>query len=94
MEVTAFDPPRSYTLGSESCGCRYSSVLRFTPKGSGTDVTMTFEAVPLTTFAKIMSVVMRPLIKSSLKLIAKDLDDLKAAVEGPPAKGAAAAHPA
>jgi hypothetical protein len=91
MEVTAFDPPRSYTLGCESCGCRYSTVMRFTPRGAGTDVAMTFEATPLTTFAKVMSPLMKPMVKSCLKQVAKDLDDLKASVEGPAATGAAAA---
>jgi carbon monoxide dehydrogenase subunit G len=94
MEVTAFDPPRSYTLGCESCGCRYSTVLRFTPKDAGTDVSFTFEAVPLTSIAKVMSFLMKPMIKSSLKMIARDLDDLKASLEGPAASGAAAATPA
>jgi carbon monoxide dehydrogenase subunit G len=81
MEVTAFDPPRSYALGCENHGCKYHSVLTFTPNGDGTDVEMTFEATPLTVFAKVMSVAMSPMIKKVAVECSKDLDDLKAAVE-------------
>ncbi|MDH3284327.1 MAG: SRPBCC family protein [Acidobacteriota bacterium] len=81
MEVTAFDPPRRYALGCENHGCRYHSELRFTPSGSGTDVEMSFDATPLTTIAKIMSLVMRPMMRSLAKTCLKDLDDLKSALE-------------
>ena len=27
LEITGFDPPRSYTLGCESCGCTYSTTM-------------------------------------------------------------------
>jgi carbon monoxide dehydrogenase subunit G len=81
MEVTAFDPPRRYALGCDSCGCRYHSEFLITPNGNGTDVKMSFDAKPLSLFAKIMSVVMRPMMKSCERAIAQDLDDLKAAIE-------------
>jgi hypothetical protein len=55
MEVTAFDPPRGYTLGCESHGCRYRTDFRFEPAAGGTRVTMTFAAEPLTFFAKSTS---------------------------------------
>ncbi len=81
MEITAFDPPRGYSVGCESCGCRYHSAFRFTPNGAGTDVEMVFDAQPLTLAAKIMSFLMKPMIKSVLKECARDLHDLKAAME-------------
>lgn len=81
MEVTSFDPPRGYAIGCDSCGCRYRSEFRFEPAGGGTDVTMTFEAQPLTFFAKVMGFVMRPMLKSCMRIVAQDLDDLKAAIE-------------
>src|SRR5438046_1974470 len=35
MTFTAFDPGRGYTLGAESCGCRYITDFRFEPDGAG-----------------------------------------------------------
>jgi len=81
MQVTAFEPPRRVALGCESCGCRYHTEFTFTPAGNGTDVRMTFEAQPLSLFAKVMSVLMKPMIKACLRESEKDLDDVKAAVE-------------
>jgi len=81
MEVTAFDAPRSYAVGAESHGCRYNSVLTFTANGSGTDVEMTFDATPLTAMAKLMSAMMKPMMKKMSDLCDKDLDDLKASIE-------------
>jgi hypothetical protein len=95
MEVLEFNPPVGYVLGAESCGCRYRSEFRLTHSGSGTDVQMTFDATPLTFFAKVMSFLMRPMMKSCMKLIAKDLDDIKSSIEsGGSASGRESAHPA
>ena len=81
MEVTSFEPPSHYTLGCESGGCRYHSELRFERSGAGTDVSLTFDAVPLTLLAKVLSVVMRPMMKSMAKACAKDLADMKKLLE-------------
>jgi carbon monoxide dehydrogenase subunit G len=81
MEVTAFDPPRSYALGCENHGCRYHTEITFTPNGSGTDVEMVFDATPLTVLAKVMAVAMSPMMKKLAEECGKDLDDLKQAVE-------------
>lgn len=82
MEVVGFDPPRSYQLGAESHGSRYLSTFTFTEDGDGTDVHLLFEATPLTLPAKIMSVLMKPMMKTVMKECSKDLDDIKAAIEG------------
>ena len=81
MEITEFEPPRRYVLGCENHGCRYRTEFRFVPNGSGTDLEMTFGAEPLTTTAKVMSFMMRPLMKTTMKHCSKDLEDLKTAVE-------------
>ena len=81
MEITAFDPPRSYALGCVSHGCRYHTVMSFTRHDGGTDLEMNFQATPLTLFAKVMSVVMSPMMKKLAETCGKDLDDVKAAVE-------------
>lgn len=81
MEVTAFDPPRSYTLECESHGCRFSSEFRLAPNGSGTDLEMSFAAEPVSFLAKAMSGMMKPMMGKMAELCEKDLDDLKAAIE-------------
>ena len=86
MEITRFDPPRSYTVEAESHGTHYTSVLTFTPRGNSpqpmTDVDMTFEGRPLTTMSKVMGAVMMPFFRKACeKAMAQDLHDLKKAIE-------------
>lgn len=81
MTVTVFEPPRRYVLVAESHGCHYDSELTFTPENGGTKIAMTFDATPLTFFAKIMSVLTRPMLKKMVELCGKDLDDIKARAE-------------
>jgi hypothetical protein len=87
MEVAEFDPPRRYVLRCENHGCRYRTEFAFTPNGTGTNVRMTFEAVPLTRLTKVLSFLMKPMIKACAKECAKDLEDIKAAVEARAAPG-------
>ncbi len=82
MTIGRWAPPHSYTLDAASHGCRYESHYQFKKADSATEVTMTFTATPLTTFAKIMAFLTKPLLKSMVKMCAKDLADLKKAVEG------------
>lgn len=82
MELIDFDPPRRYALEAHGCGCRYHTEFRFTPKGGGTEIEFTFDAMPLTFFAKVMSFMMRFMMKSCVKMVEQDLADLKSAIEG------------
>ena len=82
MEFTAFEPGQSYSVGCESCGCRYDTRFDFVPDQGGTRVEMTLETKPLTFFAKVMSPIGLLMAGSMRKMIEKDLDDLKAAAEG------------
>lgn len=82
MEVVAFDPPRSYALGAESHGSRYLSTFTLTEQDGGTAVELVFEAMPLTLFAKVMSVLMKPMLKKIMGECAKDLADAKRSLEG------------
>ncbi|UCF66468.1 MAG: SRPBCC family protein, partial [Acidobacteriota bacterium] len=61
MEVSTFEPPRRYVLSAESHGARYRSTFTFEPTGHGTRVTRSFEAIPLTFFARLMSFLMNPM---------------------------------
>ena len=85
MEITAMEPGESYSFGCESCGCAYSSTFRFTPNGGGTNVEFHMEARAVSLFAKIMSpltaLMFGPMMR---KCMTQDMEDLKAAIEGPP----------
>jgi carbon monoxide dehydrogenase subunit G len=94
MEVLELEPPKRYVLGAESHGCRYRTELRFTPEGDATRVRVRFEAEPLTFVAKVLSVLMRPMMKACAKAFRKDLDDIGRAVRGDAPGKAAAASPA
>lgn len=88
MEITGFDPPRGYTVGSESCGALWSSTFVFTPENGGTRVDFDFLTKPLTIWSRIMAFIMTPLMRGMMKkCVDADLRDLKAACEN----GAAAA---
>lgn len=82
MEFTVFDPPRSYTLVADSHGCHYMSTFRFTPEAGGTRVDFEFTGDAHSFGAKVMSAVMGPLMKGTMrKMLAKDLRELKHAAE-------------
>ena len=88
MEITAMVPGKSFTIGCESCGCTYATTFRFTPNGSGTNVELHMEARAVSLFAKIMSpltaLMFGPMMR---KCMTKDMEELKAAVEGRPSSG-------
>ena len=81
MEFIEMDEPNGYVLLAESHGSRYRTEYKFESVAEGTRLTMTFNAEPLTFFAKIMSVLMKPMLKKMMQLCGKDLDALKAHVE-------------
>src|SRR5262249_42210999 len=81
MEVTAFDPPRSYALGCNSCGCIYDSRLDFIPSAGGTKVTMSFNVKAVSFFAKLMSPLSRLFSGMMRKCFEGDLEAVKKAAE-------------
>lgn len=82
MQVTAFDPPRSYALEAKSHGCHYMTELHFTPSGTGTEIEMRFKAVPLTFMAKVMGTLMRFMSKKMMQMCSQDLEDIARSAEG------------
>ncbi len=82
MEVTEFEPGRSYTIGGNSCGCEFAWTLRFAPSGSATNVEMEMRTRAVSLFAKIMSplskLMMGPMMK---KCMEQDMADLRAIAE-------------
>jgi hypothetical protein len=84
MQITAWDPPRSYSVSCDSCGARFETVFDFRPQGSGTEVTMRFSTTPLSFMARIMGVFSAMMLSACRKSLAADLADLKAVAEGRP----------
>lgn len=81
MEFVEMERPRLYVLAAESHGSRYRTEFHLAPIDGGTTVRMVFTAVPQTAMAKVMSFLMKPMMKKLADMCAKDLDALKAHVE-------------
>lgn len=81
MAVTAIEEGRSYTVESESSGVHYRSVMRVEPEGKGSRLSWEFGADPVTTSAKILSILGKPFWGSVRKELMADLDDIAAAAE-------------
>ena len=83
MEVTAFEPPRSWTHEARSHGMHYVTTTTFEPTNDGgTEICMRFAGTPTSLGGKIMGVLMGALMKGQcLKATKKDLADMKAAYE-------------
>lgn len=90
MEVTAWSPPRNYTLRGYAMGTEFTSEIRCLPDGAGTRLEMEIQVRPKTFGAKLLSPLMALMSRLMAKTCAKDLVDLgKAAERG--AGGASAA---
>lgn len=95
MEVTAWNPPHSYTLECSPCGCHYRFSVSCRDQGQRTEVELSFDATPLTFMAKVMSFLMGRMMKGMcLKAFTKDMDDVKKWLDGQGAVAGAAAQPA
>lgn len=81
LEITGYDPPRSYDAECESCGCHFASRLGFEPTAEGTLVTMQISSRPLTLFAKLMAPVSALMAGAMRKALAADLAAIKRAAE-------------
>jgi carbon monoxide dehydrogenase subunit G len=81
MEITAFDPPQSYTVEGDSCGAHFVSRFDLRPDGAGTLVEFTVSVKATSVLAKIMSPLSAMMRGSMKKLFRQELDDIKAAVE-------------
>lgn len=82
MTITAFDPPRGYSVGCTSHGCEYHTVFRFIPDGEGTRVEMDFGFRAISLVAKVMGVFSVLMMGSLRRCLEDDLRDMKAYLEG------------
>lgn len=81
IEITTFDPPRSYTTLANSCGCRYECSFHFEPHGEGTNVVSKFTWTAQSLLAKLMSPLGKLMASACIKAFDKDLSELKAHCE-------------
>lgn len=81
MEITAFEPNRSYTLGCNSCGAVYTTVHRFEPEGGGTLVTLDFSVKAVSVWARLMKPLSWLMMGTVKKCIAGDIEALKRCAE-------------
>ena len=81
MEVSAWSPPRSYSLRGYAMGTEFTSEIRCVPDGSGTRLEMEIHVRPLTFGAKLFSPLISLMSKMMVKSCAKDLGDIAAAAE-------------
>ena len=78
MWVTAFDPPKGYSVEAESHGMHYVTDFSFEPDGNGTKVSWTFSGTAQTLGTKIMSPIFNVLMKGSMKkLMLRDMEALR-----------------
>lgn len=82
MEISAWSPPRSYSLLGYAMGTEFESEIRCVPDGSGTRLEMEIHVRPKTRMAKVFSPLMALMSKMMVKSCAKDLGDIAAAAEG------------
>lgn len=82
MWVTESVVNEYYCTRAESHGSVYVTRLSLTESGSGTLLTIAFSGIAQTNIAKILSFLMGPLIRMSIKnALMKDLEDIKGFVE-------------
>jgi len=88
LEITAFDPPHSYTIDCNSCGAQIQTTFRFTPVGNETEVTLQVSLEARSLFAKLMSPLGNMMFGATMrKCMQDDLDDIKLAAEAKVATG-------
>ncbi|QDV07593.1 Polyketide cyclase / dehydrase and lipid transport [Planctomycetes bacterium Poly30] len=82
MEITAFDPPRSYRVEGISCGVQYTTVYRFEGGQRETKVSMETTSRPLTLVARVTGPILGLMMKGAMrKAMAQDHAELKRVAE-------------
>lgn len=81
LEVTAFDPPRRYTVEADSCGSHFESTFRFTPAAGGTRVELEINCRADSFFAKLMSPLSGLMMGTMKKMLDQDLEDVTRVAE-------------
>lgn len=81
LEITAFNPPQSYTVEANSCGSHFASTFRFAPEANGTRVELEINCRADSFFAKMMSPFSGMMVGMMKKMVDQDLEDVKRVAE-------------
>lgn len=84
MEISDFQPNRSYDVVAESNGTKYHSRYTFTERDNGTLVEMVFKGTPTTFAGRLMSVAGFMFAGATRKALEADMNDLKRVAEQQP----------
>ncbi|TWT85223.1 Polyketide cyclase / dehydrase and lipid transport [Posidoniimonas polymericola] len=81
LAITQFEPPRGYTVSSNSCGAQFDCRFDFSPTDGGTLMSLELDWRAVSVFAKLMSPLSGMMVGSIEKAMRQDLLDLKHAAE-------------
>ena len=82
MEITSFDPPRSYRIEGNALGSHYTTVYRFEGGQRETRVSMETTSAPQNFFAKVMGPILDKMTTGQMtKAMTADHADLKRVAE-------------
>ena len=81
MEITDYQPGKSYTVGGISCGAEFATTFRFSPAGGGTRVEFELALRPVSVFAKLMSPLSGMMMGPMKKVVEQDMDDMRKIAE-------------
>jgi carbon monoxide dehydrogenase subunit G len=83
MWITEAEENVSYQTRAESHGAVYKTSLQLSEENGKTRLTMSFEGIPQSFLAKVMSIITNPIFKKSTsQALKQDLIDIKTKVEG------------
>ena len=83
MEITGWEPGRSYTVEGDTCGCRFTTRFDFDGYPDGTQVRVTAESRPINLLAKLLSPLSGLMMGPMKKCIQQDIEDLRLMLESP-----------
>lgn len=81
MEITAFEPNKSYTITHRKAGVRIDTVFTFEPLGAGTRLTIQFGLNPQGLPPALLSPLEWAMAGRVREALSNDLADLKATIE-------------
>lgn len=78
MTISELSPPHRQVFTAENHGTRYTATTELISQGTGTLIRMTFEGVPVTLLARLMSVLAALMAGRVRKQLQADIDDVAA----------------
>jgi ligand-binding SRPBCC domain-containing protein len=84
MQITGFNPGRSYKITCQSCGAEYRTVFQFKPDGEGTRVDVDFHTRATSVWSKLLAPLGWMMSGMVKKCVNQDLEDLQQVAESVP----------